>query len=359
MRLIIQTGTQASQSFELNQDLVTIGRGAGNTIPLTDPYASRNHAQIQRTTQGFVIQDLGSGNGTRVNDIRIVSPQLLNVGDSIGIGQTTFAVAESIVATEALGPSTIGAASLPPQRSGLSGTQWALIGGIIGAFVLLALLFYFLTPGLGAPTPTPVAILPTSTAAPPRVLAPTRVPPTSAPLIASPTPLVPEATATTGANVESTFTPTFTPTYTPTFTPTFTPTHTPTYTPTRTNTPRPTNTPTRTPTKLYAEPIILQPSNNAKFTLNDEITMVWSSATPLRDRDFYKVTVSRDPNFQDVACVVYAQEARATIGGGNCNSRWEFNNIYWWHLQVIVRDASGNETLISPVGRTFQFGWQP
>ena len=359
MRLIIQTGTQAGQSFELNQDLITIGRGAGNTIPLADPYASRNHAQIQRTAQGFVIQDLRSGNGTRVNDIRIAAPQLLNVGDSIGLGQTTIAVAESIVATEALGPSTIGAASLSPQRGGMSGTQWALIGGIIGALVLLGLLFYFLTPGLGAPTATPIAGLSPTPFVLTQLPSATPVPPTSLPLVVSPTPLVAEPTATTGANPESTFTPTFTPTYTPTYTPTFTPTYTPTNTPTFTFTPSRTRTPTHTPTKLYSEPIILQPSNNAKFTLNDEITMVWSSASPLRDRDFYKVTVSRDPNFQDVACVVYAQEARATLGGGNCNSRWEFNNIYWWRLQVIVRDASGNETLISPVGRTFQFGWQP
>ena len=70
-------------------DIVTIGRLPECAIVLTDPNASRRHAQIRRDGDTVVLVDLGSTNGTKVNGTR-VREQRLTDGDTITIGTTTM-----------------------------------------------------------------------------------------------------------------------------------------------------------------------------------------------------------------------------------------------------------------------------
>ena len=56
-------------------------------VVLQDPGASRQHAEIRRTPRGYVLADLGSTNGTMVNEAT-VSERLLQEGDRITIGRT-------------------------------------------------------------------------------------------------------------------------------------------------------------------------------------------------------------------------------------------------------------------------------
>jgi pSer/pThr/pTyr-binding forkhead associated (FHA) protein len=69
----------------------TIGKD-GATITLSDTYASSKHARIWRGEDGWMIEDLGSTNGTLVNKIKVLAPQPLKVGDEIRIGKTTLEV---------------------------------------------------------------------------------------------------------------------------------------------------------------------------------------------------------------------------------------------------------------------------
>lgn len=62
-----------------------IGRDARCDIPLDDPSASRRHARFFSTAQGYVVEDLGSKNGTLVNDSPCTS-RLLRAGDKVQIG---------------------------------------------------------------------------------------------------------------------------------------------------------------------------------------------------------------------------------------------------------------------------------
>jgi len=78
-----------SQSFVLDKDVATIGRLKESDIVLSDPGASRRHAEIRRTADGYVLVDLGSTNGTMVNE-RTVSEQPLSEGDRITIGRTVL-----------------------------------------------------------------------------------------------------------------------------------------------------------------------------------------------------------------------------------------------------------------------------
>jgi pSer/pThr/pTyr-binding forkhead associated (FHA) protein len=58
-------------------------------VVIPDPGASRHHAEIRRTEEGFVLSDLGSTNGTMVNEAT-VSERLLEEGDRITIGRTVL-----------------------------------------------------------------------------------------------------------------------------------------------------------------------------------------------------------------------------------------------------------------------------
>ena len=78
------------QVFHLTQEPVTIGRQEGNTIVLADPQASRHHATISWQAGSFVVQDMGSANGTFVNEKRIAAPQPLRDGYVIRMGNTVF-----------------------------------------------------------------------------------------------------------------------------------------------------------------------------------------------------------------------------------------------------------------------------
>ena len=65
----------------------SIGRSPGNDIVLADPEVSRRHALIQAQHRyEFWLLDLGSRNGTYVNDLRVNRPVLLRDEDEIDIG---------------------------------------------------------------------------------------------------------------------------------------------------------------------------------------------------------------------------------------------------------------------------------
>lgn len=67
----------------------TLGRGDVE-IPLEDPFASSRHAQLSRQGAIVVIEDLGSTNGTYLNDELLRGPRPLHAGDRVRIGDSTF-----------------------------------------------------------------------------------------------------------------------------------------------------------------------------------------------------------------------------------------------------------------------------
>lgn len=73
-------------------DAVRIGRDASCDISLSDTYASQQHARISNRNGSWVIEDLGSTNGTYLNQRKVTVPTALAPGDNIRIGKTVLEV---------------------------------------------------------------------------------------------------------------------------------------------------------------------------------------------------------------------------------------------------------------------------
>jgi hypothetical protein len=86
--VLIEEG-KPSRAFPLSKQRVIIGRLAESDIVLSDPGASRRHAEVRRDHEGYVITDLGSTNGTMVNEATI-GERPLEEGDRITIGRTVL-----------------------------------------------------------------------------------------------------------------------------------------------------------------------------------------------------------------------------------------------------------------------------
>jgi len=79
----------------IDKSPLVIGRASGADVVLDGPLVSRRHAQLSDTPQGFVLSDLGSRNGVFVNGRRIGVPVVLEIGDTLTIGENTFALLAS------------------------------------------------------------------------------------------------------------------------------------------------------------------------------------------------------------------------------------------------------------------------
>ena len=87
--LIIQ---HTGQALPLGKETITIGRQQDNILVLADPRVSPHHARIswQAPRGVYTIEDLGSVEGTYVNELRIEGPQNLRHGDILRLGNTVM-----------------------------------------------------------------------------------------------------------------------------------------------------------------------------------------------------------------------------------------------------------------------------
>lgn len=84
-KLVIKSGASAGKEVEIDNEVV-LGRGAQATLVVQDAWISRRHAKVTRKDNEYLVSDLQSGNGTRVNGERISRPTLLQDGDEIQVG---------------------------------------------------------------------------------------------------------------------------------------------------------------------------------------------------------------------------------------------------------------------------------
>lgn len=88
-RLYVLEGPERGRSLALSGSPVTVGRSRSCTLPLTDPNASKEHVQIAWESGSYVLTDLGSSFGTRLNG-QAVSRAALSPLDRIAVGDTVM-----------------------------------------------------------------------------------------------------------------------------------------------------------------------------------------------------------------------------------------------------------------------------
>jgi hypothetical protein len=91
-KLIIRGGmpTQTGQEIQLAQDVTTLGRAPSCQVVIDNDFASRRHAQIIRRDQVYWLKDLGSKNGTLLNNEPVTEEMILSDGAEIRIGEAIF-----------------------------------------------------------------------------------------------------------------------------------------------------------------------------------------------------------------------------------------------------------------------------
>ena len=93
--LRLASGNGPVEWFALSGERVVVGRSRDCDLILPDVLLSRRHAELVRTTEGWLLRDLGSLNGTRLNGARVEADALLRNGDVVVIADWSLAYRET------------------------------------------------------------------------------------------------------------------------------------------------------------------------------------------------------------------------------------------------------------------------
>ncbi|MEU8649576.1 FHA domain-containing protein [Streptomyces sp. NPDC048737] len=90
-KLVVSEGTLTGTTVALQGQTITLGRAHDSTIVLDDDYASSRHARIYPDRDGqWIVEDLGSTNGTYLDRTRLTTPTPIQLGAPIRIGKTVI-----------------------------------------------------------------------------------------------------------------------------------------------------------------------------------------------------------------------------------------------------------------------------
>jgi hypothetical protein len=86
-KLTLLVGRATMKVYDIDQSTIGVGRDEEMDIVIDNPSMSRRHAEIRQEGDGWVVEDMGSSNGTFLHGQRIQAPQPLKTGDEIGFGK--------------------------------------------------------------------------------------------------------------------------------------------------------------------------------------------------------------------------------------------------------------------------------
>jgi pSer/pThr/pTyr-binding forkhead associated (FHA) protein len=89
-RLLVTSGALAGTSLGLTDQQITLGRANDATLVLNDDYASSRHARLFPQDGQWIVEDLGSTNGTYLDRQKVTQPTPVPVGVPIRIGKTVL-----------------------------------------------------------------------------------------------------------------------------------------------------------------------------------------------------------------------------------------------------------------------------
>lgn len=114
-QLVMKQGPVPGKTFELTRDELTIGRDIKNEIVINDAEVSRRHCRLFLQGDEYTIEDLGSTNGTFVNEQRVTGQRALHSGETIRVGDNVTLVYELAGVDADATIASRGAQPPPPQ----------------------------------------------------------------------------------------------------------------------------------------------------------------------------------------------------------------------------------------------------
>jgi hypothetical protein len=94
-QLTMRSGPNEGKTYDLEKSEVRVGRDLSNDIVVNDAEVSRQHARFMAQSGGYVLEDLGSTNGTFVDGQRLMGPHLMRPGELILLGENVSLVYEA------------------------------------------------------------------------------------------------------------------------------------------------------------------------------------------------------------------------------------------------------------------------
>lgn len=88
--LVITSGSAAGTTLPLDDDVITIGRSSDSTLSIVDEYTSTYHAKLARSGEQWLLTDLDSTNGTKLDGVRLHGSAFVPLFTPVTIGTTTF-----------------------------------------------------------------------------------------------------------------------------------------------------------------------------------------------------------------------------------------------------------------------------
>ena len=140
--LLVKKGKRKGERVPVNTPVVNIGRGEYNDVALPDASISADHAKLQLKEGIWVLTDLGSTNGSRVDGQPVRGDIALSPGAELALGEVVLLFEPrdqgitSVAATK----------SMPEMRAG-SGSAGVPVSAVVGGVLLLAALVAFLVLG--------------------------------------------------------------------------------------------------------------------------------------------------------------------------------------------------------------------
>ena len=126
--LIVNHPDRAPERLSLGRLRITIGRSARNDVCIPDPFASRVHAEVRREGDQYLLQDLGSANGTYYNGSRLEQTVALTNGSRIQIGETEIVFKDKATERALSSPTIDEDAPLPEATIAFDSSQHTTSG---------------------------------------------------------------------------------------------------------------------------------------------------------------------------------------------------------------------------------------
>lgn len=95
-QFVMRSGPTPGVTFPLEGDQLTIGRDSTNGVAINDAEVSRRHSRLSFQGGKYVLEDLGSTNGTFVNGQRLAGPVVLKPGDVVSLGEQIVLMYDAI-----------------------------------------------------------------------------------------------------------------------------------------------------------------------------------------------------------------------------------------------------------------------